>query len=50
MIVMNIPENCWECPETERCPAPHYGGDGCLHEEVIKSEIINATLSAKPKD
>ena len=32
---MDIPKNCNECPHTETCPAPHYGADGCKHEEKI---------------
>lgn len=31
-----IPKNCAECPYTNTCPSPHYGGDGCKHEEAIK--------------
>ena len=30
-----IPKNCAECPYTNTCPSPHYGGDGCKHEEAI---------------
>lgn len=39
------PNNCAECPHTNTCPAPHYGGDGCRHIEAI----TDAILSGKPK-
>ena len=37
---MDIPKNCDECPTTEICPAPHYGGDGCRHEEEINRKTL----------
>ena len=37
---MNIPKNCSECPNTNTCAAPHYGGSRCAYEK----EIINAIL------
>lgn len=41
---MDIPKSCNECPHTDTCPAPHYGADGCEHEEFINRETINQTL------
>ena len=41
---MNIPNNCAECPYTNICPSPHYGGDGCRHGKEIKNNTINETL------
>lgn len=47
---MDIPKNCEECLYTNICPAPHYGGDGCKHEEEINRERIEALLPGKPKE
>lgn len=47
---MDIPKNCRECPHTNNCPAPHYGGAGCKHEDAIKEKTIAETiLGAKTK-
>lgn len=37
---MDIPKSCNECPYTDTCPAPHYGGDGCRYEETINQRRI----------
>jgi hypothetical protein len=42
-MIMNIPNNCNECPNTNTCNAPHYGGSRCEYEK----EIIEKTLSVK---
>ena len=42
---MNIPENCRECPYTNTCNAPHYGGSRCQYEK----EIIEKTLKGGEK-
>lgn len=42
---MAIPKNCDECPETDICPSPHYGGDGCEYEQEINSKTIGAFLN-----
>lgn len=41
---MEAPRNCDECPYTNTCPAPHYGGDRCRYEKVIKNNTITETL------
>ena len=47
---MNIPKNCSECPNTNTCAAPHYGGFRCQYKEAICSKTIKEVLTAKPKD
>lgn len=41
---MNIPNNCAECPYTNICPSPHYGGDECKYENEIREQTINTIL------
>lgn len=45
---MNIPENCSECPYTNACHAPHYGGTGCDYKETIVAKTIESILGSKP--
>ena len=40
---MNIPNNCKECPHTNICRGPHYGGSYC----VYRSEIVQEALKEK---
>ena len=35
---MEVPNNCWECPFTDVCAGPHYGGDECAFKEKIGGE------------
>ena len=37
---MDIPKNCAECPNTNTCAAPHYGGSRCEFEEAIIEKIL----------
>lgn len=50
MILMDIPKNCFECPNTNVCHAPYYGGSRCQYEKEINNEIIKEILADKPKD
>ena len=42
-VCMNIPNNCKECPHTNICRGPHYGGSYC----VYRSDIAQKALKEK---
>jgi hypothetical protein len=33
-MVMDVPKNCAECPFTDICLGPHYGGDERQYKEI----------------
>lgn len=42
-----VPKSCRECPRTNRCRAPHYGGSRCRYAKEINDKTIKETLSSK---
>lgn len=40
---MSTPKNCAECPYTNICHAPHYGGAKCRYEKAITEATLEKT-------